>query len=106
MYKYQEIFPFNLLDLDNIDLLIPKFKTTKNKKSIVYFNNKPTEIVSKNKILIVPFCDCGLFTQDIESIEQEMLSFARTHKIMACNDNCIHITKMVDDYKYHGFSIL
>lgn len=103
---YKDIFPFNLLDLDDSNTCLPEFPTSKNKKSIVFFNNKAMEIVSKTKILIIPFCDCSLFMPDITEIETEMLKFAKKHKISADDNNCLHIIKTIQQYVFHGFCII
>lgn len=103
---YKEIFPFNLIDLDDSNTCLPEFPTSKNKKSVVFYNNEPMELVSKTKILLVPFCDSSLFTPDIQSIETEMLKFAKKHKIKAEDNNCLHILKTVKHYVFHGFVII
>lgn len=102
---YKEQFPFNLIDLDDSNTIIAEFPTSKNKKSIVYFVH-PVLIKSKNKLLIVPFCECDLFTPDISEIEKEMLAFAIENKIKAFDNNCLHIIKTIRGYVYHGFTII
>lgn len=91
------------MDIKNLN--ISEFPTSKNKRSIVYFD-KPIEIKSKNKILIVPFWDHSLLTPDIRAIEQEMLEFAQENKIAATEDGCIHMLKTIKKFVYHGFAII
>lgn len=102
---YKECWPFNLIDLDNSDIGIAHLPTARNKRCIVYFE-KPCEIKAKNKILVVPFYDCDLFTPDILQIEKEILTFAKEKNINACEDNCIHLIRTIKDFVYHGFAII
>lgn len=102
---YKEVWPFNLVDLDNTNITIPQLPTSKNKRCIVYFDG-PCEVKAKNKILVVPFWDCGLYTPDIVLIEKEMLLFAKENNISAGEDNCIHLIKTMKNSVYHGFAMI
>lgn len=102
---YKEVWPFQLIDLDNKNVSVPEFPTTRNKRSIVYFDG-PVEIKTKNKILIIPFAECSLYTPDIREIENEMLDFAKENNIIAGEDCCIHILRTIKRFVYHGFAII
>lgn len=91
--------------MDNKNLNVAEFPTSKNKRSLIYYDGTH-EIKSKNKIIIIPFCDSGLFTPDIRIIEQELLLFAKEKKIQALENNCIHIIKTIKKLVYHGFCII
>lgn len=94
-----------MIDLDNTDITIPQLPTSKNKRCIVYFDG-PCEIKAKNKILVVPFWDSGLYTPDIVAIEQEILEFALENKIYANEDNCLHLIRTIKNFVYHGFAVI
>lgn len=102
----KEIWPFNLIDLDNTAIEIPQLPTSRGKKSIVYYAGVPVLVKSKNKILIPPFYDCSLYISDISLIEKEMLKLAKEKNIAANDDNCLHLIKSIQQYVYHSFVIL
>lgn len=102
---YKDVYPFQIIDFDNKNTTVAEFPTLRNKKSIVYFAG-PAEIKTKNKIIVVPYCDWGLIIKDVVEIENEMLEFAKDNGIKACEDNCIHIIKTIKKYVYHGFAII